>query len=123
MIISPILLRFWDLNIMNTNPRPTSGMDSIEMSAVNPSRDMSQEVTVVPILAPIITPTAWVRLSRPALTKLTIITVVALEDWMMAVMRVPVRTRVKELAVMAERMERRRLPATFWRPSLISVMP
>jgi hypothetical protein len=42
--------------------------------------ETSQAVAVVPILAPIITEIACDRLIRPALTKLTIITVVADDD-------------------------------------------
>ena len=41
--------------------------------------DTSQPVTVVPILAPIITPIAWVRFMIPAFTKPTTMTVVAEE--------------------------------------------
>ena len=80
MIISPMFLRFCDLNIMKAKPMPIRGMERVDISAVKPSKDMSHEVTVVPILAPMMTPTACVRLRSPALTKLTIITVVALED-------------------------------------------
>ena len=42
--------------------------------------DSIREVTVVPILAPMMTPMALLRDSSPALTKPTTITVVALED-------------------------------------------
>ena len=42
--------------------------------------DKRSDVVVVPMFAPMMTPTAWVRLSSPALTKPTTITVVAEED-------------------------------------------
>ena len=45
-----------------------------------PARLSSQDVTVVPILAPMMTPTAWDSCIIPELTKPTIITVVADED-------------------------------------------
>ena len=50
------------------------------MSALKPSHATSQAVTVVPILAPIITPIACESVSSPAFTKLTTITVVADDD-------------------------------------------
>ena len=42
--------------------------------------DIIQAVSVVPILAPIITLMAWANVSNPALTKETVITVVAVDD-------------------------------------------
>ena len=41
---------------------------------------MIQAVSVVPMLAPMITEMACVRVSRPALTNETVITVVAVDD-------------------------------------------
>ena len=40
------------------------------------SNPMIKAVTVVPILAPMITPIAWRKVIKPALTKPTVITVV-----------------------------------------------
>ena len=77
---SPIDLFLFDFNIIKKNPNPIRGIASVEMSALNPRSVMSQAVNVVPILAPIITPIDCVRVSSPAFTKLTTITVVALED-------------------------------------------
>ena len=85
----------------------------MEMSALNPSQATNQAVTVVPMLAPIITPIACTKVRRPAFTKLTTITVVADEDWMMAVIPRPVITRLKGLEVMAERKPRSLSPAAF----------
>ena len=47
---------------------------------------------VVPMFAPIITPADSINVINPALTKLTVITVVAEEDWMAAVVRKPVKS-------------------------------
>ena len=47
---------------------------------------------VVPILAPIITPADSTKVSSPAFTKLTVITVVAEEDCTIAVIKNPVIT-------------------------------
>jgi hypothetical protein len=63
-----------------TNPTAIRGMAKMAMSALKPTRDTIHAVTVVPILAPMMTPIACVSVSSPALTKLTTITVVALED-------------------------------------------
>ena len=51
---------------------------------------MIQAVTVVPILAPIMTLIDSASVSNPAFTKLTTITVVAEEDWIRAVINTPV---------------------------------
>ena len=45
-----------------------------------PVRDRIQDVIVVPIFAPMMIPTAWVRFMIPELTKPTTMTVVAEED-------------------------------------------
>ena len=52
----------------------------MEMSALKPNHATIHAVTVVPMLAPIITPIACAKVRRPAFTKLTTITVVADED-------------------------------------------
>jgi len=51
-----------------------------DIFTLNPKSEMSHAVTVVPIFAPMITPTDSTKLSKPAFTKLTIITVVAEDD-------------------------------------------
>jgi len=58
----------------------SKGSDMAAISTLNPNAEIIQAVTVVPILAPMITPMDWERLNKPALTKLTTITVVAEED-------------------------------------------
>lgn len=63
--------------------------------------DIIQAVTVVPMLAPIITEIACPKVSNPAFTKLTVITVVAVEDCTEAVTNVPVNSPVKRFVVIA----------------------
>jgi len=70
-----------------------------------------------------ITPMDSTSVISPAFTKLTTITVVAEEDWIMVVTRNPVNTPKTRLAVMAERMERSLAPATRWRASLMIFIP
>ena len=56
------------------------GKAKADISTLNPRAEIIQAVTVVPMLAPIMTPIDCVRVRSPALTKLTTITVVADED-------------------------------------------
>ena len=84
---------------------------------------MIHAVNVVPTFAPMITAIDWPSVIRPALTKLTTITVDADELWIKAVITMPVRRPAKRLRVMADRMLRRRSPAAFCSPSLITFMP
>ena len=62
---------------------------------------------------PMITLMAWASVSSPALTKLTTITVVALDDWITVVIPRPVATPLNGLEVMAERKLRSLSPAAF----------
>ena len=78
---------------------------------------------MVPILAPMITPMLWARVSSPALTKLTTIRVVAAEDCMQAVTVRPVSTLLKALEVIIARNPLSLSPATFCRFSLIMLIP
>jgi hypothetical protein len=75
------------------------------------------------MLAPIITLIACAKVSKPAFTKLTTITVVALDDWMTVVIPRPVRTPLKGEEVIAERKPRRRSPAAFCSPELMRFIP
>ena len=90
-----------------------SGSAKAAISTLNPKTEMSQAVTVVPTLAPMITPMDCPSVSSPALTKLTTMTVVAEEDWMRAVISIPVSTPVTRFVVIAVRMVRKRSPANF----------
>ena len=93
------------------------------LSPSMPPRDRIQAVAVVPTLAPMMTLIAWPRLSRLELTKPTTITVVAEEDWMMAVTARPVRKPSIRLVVSLPRMVRRLEPARRSRALPIMFMP
>ena len=93
------------------------------MSTLKPKKATIQVVNVLPTLAPIITAMLWPSVIRPALTKLTTITVEALELWMRAVTSIPVITPKKRLRVIHDRMLRKRSPAAFCKPSLMTFMP
>ena len=84
---------------------------------------MIQAVSVVPMLAPMMTEMACARVSRPALTNETVITVVAVDDWTEAVTNVPVSKPVNRLVVIAPRAWRNCGPAIFCRASLIDFIP
>ena len=99
--ISPTwrLLALW-LNIRRmmpmtaTTPVMTSVLNSCT-TPLPPSRDdrhKIQPVTLVPKIAPMMTPMAWRTFIMPELTKPTPITEVAEEDWMTAVTPVPSST-------------------------------
>ena len=48
--------------------------------SIEKPNDIIQAVSVVPMLAPIITDMAWANVSNPAFTNETVITVVAVDD-------------------------------------------
>ena len=85
--------------------------------------DMIQAVSVVPMLAPMMTEMACASVSSPALTNETVITVVAVDDWTDAVTSIPVNIPVKRLVVMAPRTWRNCGPAIFCRASLMPFIP
>ena len=85
--------------------------------------DMIQAVSVVPMLAPMMTEMACAKVSNPALTNETVITVVAVDDCTEAVTSIPVSIPVKRLVVMAPKTCRNWGPAIFCRASLIDFMP
>ena len=85
--------------------------------------DMIHAVSVVPMLAPMMTEMACASVSRPALTNETVITVVAVDDCTLAVTSVPVSMPVKRLVVMAPSTWRSCGPAIFCRASLIDFIP
>jgi len=74
---------------------------------------MIHAVSVVPMLAPMITEIDCAKVRSPALTNDTVITVVADEDCTAQVINVPVSMPVKRLVVMAPRMCRNCDPAIF----------
>lgn len=86
------------------------------MSTLKPKAEIIHAVTVVPILAPIMTPMDCESVNNPALTKLTTITVVAEEDCTSAVISTPVNTPVTLLVVIAVNIFRSLSPANFEAP-------
>jgi hypothetical protein len=108
---------------LKRKPRAMRGTAKSDISALKPKSDTIHAVTVVPMLAPIITPTACESVKRPALTKPTVITVVAEEDWITDVIPTPVITPLKGFEVIAVRKPRILLPAAFCRPPLIRFIP
>ena len=85
--------------------------------------EISCDVTVVPILAPMITPAAWYRSINPEFTKLTTITVQALDDWITAVKRVPTRIPRNGVFVKNSRIALILAPAACSKLSLINLIP
>ena len=85
--------------------------------------DIIHAVRVVPILAPMMTEMACTRVSNPALTNDTVITVVAVDDCTATVVNIPVSTPDTRLVVMALSTCRSWGPANFCRASLIIFIP
>ena len=85
-------------------------------NSAHSTEDTSHPVTVVPMLAPMITPIACVRFMIPAFTKPTTITVVADELWMTAVMAAPRNTPISLFFVRTSKIDFILLPAAFSSP-------
>ena len=85
--------------------------------------DIIHAVSVVPMLAPMMTEIACASVSRPAFTNDTVITVVAVDDCTDAVTSIPVSIPVKRLVVIAPKTCRNCGPAIFCRASLIDFIP
>lgn len=112
MSVSPTALIFCFPMKNKGRPIPMMGRAMAEMLNF-PIQATSHAVTVVPRLAPMITPIAAVRVSRPAFTKLTTRTVVAEEDCTSEVVKKPVKTELARLYVMVASALRMPLPAAF----------
>ena len=84
---------------------------------------MIHAVSVVPMLAPMMTEMACARVSSPADTNETVITVVAEEDCTAHVTSVPVSIPVSRFVVIFPRMCLSCGPAIFCKASLIILMP
>ena len=80
-------------------------------------------VSVVPICAPRMMEMACASVSRPAFTNDTVISVVAVDDWMLAVTNIPAIMPVKRFEVTFSNTERNWGPAIFCKPSLRDFMP
>ena len=85
--------------------------------------DIIQALMVVPMLAPMMMEMACASVSKAALTKETVMTVVAAEDWTATVTSAPVATPEKRFVVMAPSRWRSCGPAIFCRASLITFIP
>ena len=118
-ITSPALCTFWFLQNMDiiTPMITNSGAISDRLNAIN------CPVIVVPILAPRIIPVACIRFISPEFTKLTTITVVALDDWMIAVKIIPTSSPINLFFVKTARILLILAPAAFSRLSLIWLIP
>lgn len=97
-------------------PKARRGRAKAAMSTLKPKAEIIHAVTVVPILAPIMTPMDCESVNNPALTKLTTITVVAEEDCTSAVISTPVNIPVTLLVVIAVNIFRSLSPANFLKP-------
>ena len=104
-------------------PMPTQGRAIFARLNLKPRKATIQNVVVVPRLAPMIMPIDSVSVRSRAFTKLTIITVVALEDCTNVVMSVPLIMPDSRLRVILLISARRPSPETFCRPSLITFIP
>ena len=112
MINSPhdFLKLFFEKN--NGKLKPINGRDKMLKLTLNPKIEIIHAVTVVPMLAPIITPIASISDNNPAFTKLTIITVVADDDWIVVVTKKPVKTPLSLFDVIEAKMLLILCPAT-----------
>ena len=104
-------------------PRPISGSAKMSMLNFMPTRATSQPVIVVPTLAPNSTHRAWLRVSRPALTKPMAATVTALDDCTAIVTSAPVARPRRRVWVDLASIRSSAGPAASLRPSVISPMP
>ena len=86
-------------------------------------KETSCAVIVVPMLAPNVIPTDCSSVRSPAFTKLTSITVVAPDDWIIAVNIAPKITAMNRFFVTRSRMTRILSPAAFCSPSLMNFIP
>ena len=106
-----------------TKIRSMTPTNAISGARAPMSRAISWPVMVVPTLAPMIIHTACFNVIRPELTNPTVMTVVADEDWIKAVIPAPTSTPKKRLAVRRSNICFIRLPATASRLLLIICMP
>ena len=95
--------------MMPTAPMTGDSVDGLKirirkLSPSRPLKDRIQAVTVVPMLEPMMTPTAWFNVIMPELTKPTTMTVVAELDWITAVTARPSRKPLNTLELILARM-------------------
>ena len=118
-IIPPIASSFLLLKkaIKATPTNAITGAKAVISIAIN------WPVIVVPILAPIITQTAFSNFINPALTNPTVMTVVADDDWITAVITAPTPTPRKRFVVSFSKIVFILFPAANSRPFDIIVIP
>ena len=104
-------------------PAPISGRAAASIRNPKPVAATSQPVMVVPTLAPNSTHSAWLSVSRPALTKPIAATVTALDDCTSEVIRMPAARPRRRVLVERARMRSSAGPAASCRPSVSSHMP
>ena len=127
--ISPARLSFFFLeNIKKAAPMATTSgakNDGCKTFIASPRefKETIHAVIVVPIFAPMMTPTAWVRFKIPAFTKPTTMTVVAPLLCRIAVIRAPRPTARSLLSVTILRNLFSLLPADFCMPSPMMLIP
>ena len=130
--ISPIWWFVWFLVNMRSMMPTTAitpervAVESSDFRLPPPSiyeRQITQPVTLVPMIAPSITLTLRFTFIMPAFTKPTTITEVAQELWITAVTTVPSSMPLKNVPDSRYSISSSLLPATFFSPSPISVMP
>ena len=109
---SPTCLYCCFFELVRMNPKIINGTENAEMSTENLTA-VTHAVSVVPIFAPMMMPTACTSVSSPAFTKLTTSTVVALDDCTSAVIPRPVRTRLRGLDVIEVRIPLSLSPEAF----------
>ena len=88
---SPVIFFFCPFAIVNTNPIAISGYVMNLSAPSKPANAIIQVVNEAPMFAPMMTRIACVNASTPALTKLTTVTVAALEDSANVVIQNPER--------------------------------
>ena len=112
------LIKFCLINrYMTAPPKSSSGVKALRLNAVICA------VIVVPILAPMITPIAWVSFIRPELTKPITMTSVADELCTSIVMPRPTRTATILFFVACSKITWRLSPQAFLSPEDIIVIP
>ena len=84
---------------------------------------MSCTVKVVPMSAPRMMPSVWRKLMSPADTKPINMSVVAADDWMIAVIAAPDATASRRFFDIPVSSVLRRLPAALWSASPLRRMP
>ena len=121
--VSPQTLYFlFDLKNNGTANAKIGSVNELNLNK-NPPKDTIHAVIVVPMLAPIMSPTDCRTEIIPALTKHIIITVDADDVWIKEVNSVPKAMPLKLLRVSRLNKERSCAPEALWMPSLSTFIP